>query len=340
MGTCTLDWDADRGFELELDLTDGELSIRFATVPVNADGTAELERGVELDRLDILFKANVELQGDPAQLLDARIVLVRTGHEAVLQLDARCEDVETGQIIPFQGRVPVALPAGVPVAGGPRPVPTNEDDLDWDDETTLEQMVVNAPETAGRQRGDAEDDVVDDDEAPAEPGRARGLQALLKALAEIDGDSDTEGDGDSDGEADAEEPEPAPKAAAATRKAPSKAPPTKAPAAKAPAAKAPAGKAPATRAADAEPEREAGDQSLGAKGEARSLLDLLVNGDHLEVEDDTDLDELAAGVARLLARPGSAERKAERLSEWLLAQEGVADLYIGDDDLAELLEKW
>lgn len=328
MGTCTLDWDADRGFELELDLTDGELSIRFATVPVNADGTAELERGVELDRLDILFKANVELQGDPAQLLDARIVLVRTGHEAVLQLDARCEDVETGQIIPFQGRVPVALPAGVPVAGGPRPVPTNEDDLDWDDETTLEQMVVNAPETAGRQRGDADDDVVDDDEAPAEPGRARGLQALLKALAEIDGDGDGDTEGDDAEPPSAEVEAPPGKAAPATRKAPpSKAPPSKAPGAKAPS------RVP-------EPEREAGDQSLGAKGEARSLLDLLVNGDHLEVEDDTDLDELAAGVARLLARPGSAERKAERLSEWLLAQEGVADLYIGDDDLAELLEKW
>jgi hypothetical protein len=28
------------------------------------------------------------------------------------------------------------------------------------------------------------------------------------------------------------------------------------------------------------------------------------------------------------------------LSEWLLDQESVADLFIGDDDLAEILEQW
>lgn len=316
MGTCTLDWNPDRGFELDLDLTDGELSIRLATVPVNADGTAELERGVELDRLDILFKANVELQGEPAQLLDARIVLLRNGHEVVLQLDARCEDVETGAIVPFQGRVPVSLPSGVPVAGGPRPVPTNEDELDWDDETTLEQMIVNAPETAGRPRARDENDDADEPPTP-EPGRARGLQALLKALAEIDDEAPEGGNGAATDPDEDEEP---------VRGPPSRPPqkpaiPTRPPPA----------------AAEA---REEGDQSLGARGEARSLLNLLVDGDHLEVEDDTDLDELAAGVARVLALPGNAERKAERLSEWLLAQEGVADLYIGDDDLAELLERW
>jgi hypothetical protein len=319
MGTCTLDWHADRGFELELDLSDGELSIRFATVPVNADGTAELERGVELDRLDILFKANVELQGEPAQLIDARVVLVREGHQALLQLDARCEDMETGSVIPFQGRVPVSMPAGVPVAGGPRPVAANEDDLDWEDETTLEQLVVNAPEAAGRsgRPADGGDPDGDGDDAPG-PGRARGLQALLKALASIDDDEEGDGDGDGD-EPDGDEEEPARKPA---RVAPTKATPPK------------------PKLVAKEPEPDEGDQSLGAAGEARALLDLLVNGDNLEVEDDTDLDDLAVGVAKILALPGSSERKATRLSEWLLQQDGVADLYIGDDDLAELLDRW
>jgi hypothetical protein len=314
MGNCTLDWHTDRGFELELELTDGELSIRFANVPVNADGTAELERGVDLDRLDILFKANVELQGDPAQLLDARIVLVRQGPSTLLQLDARCEDVETGSIIPFQGRVPVSLPSGVPVAGGPRPTPTNEDDLDWDDETTLEQLVVNAPEATRTRLTDAAPALDEDDESdeePAPPAKARGLQALLQALSSLDEDEPSD-------EAEPEEDAPAP----ARNRPPSK--PTLAKLAEAP----------------PDPEREEGDQSLGADGEARKLLDLLITGDNLEVEDDTDLDELATGVARILALPGSSERKATRLSEWLLQQEGVADLFIGDDDLAEILERW
>lgn len=326
MGTCTLDWHADRGFELELDLTDGELSIRLATVPVNADGTAELERGVDLDRLDILFKASVELQGETAQLLDARIVLLRDGRQSLLQIDARCEDVETGSVIPFQGRVPVRLPSGVPVAGGPRPVPTNEDELDWDDETTLEQLVVKAPETSGRHKAAHRDDDGDgrsddddaDDEPPPPAGKARGLQALLEALAQIDDDTDDEDD----------EPSlPTPRPPAAPRATPAKSSPAPKP-------------PPSASSRLVAAEREEGDQSLGAKGEARALLDLLVSGDNLEVEDDADLDELAAGVAKILALPGSSEGKAARLSEWLLQQDGVADLFIGDDDLAELLERW
>ena len=82
------------------------------------------------------------------------------------------------------------------------------------------------------------------------------------------------------------------------------------------------------------------DQSLSAEGEAKSLLDLLVRGDHLELEDDHDTAELAAGAAEFLSLPVSAETKASHLSEWLLDQPAVADLYIGDDDLAQILTQW
>ncbi len=64
MASCTLAWFSDRGFELDVEIADDDVAIRLAAVPVPADGTDELRLGVELDKLDILFKASVEIEGE------------------------------------------------------------------------------------------------------------------------------------------------------------------------------------------------------------------------------------------------------------------------------------
>lgn len=297
MGSAQLRWTADRGFEVDVEVSDDEVALRLLAVPVPADGTLELEQGVDLDRLEILFKAVVEIQGESAQLQDARLRLIRDPDGTFLEIDARCEDVETGDTIPWMGKVEVDVPPGTPEKGGPKPMPTNEDDLDWDDETTLERLVVAGPETPV------------DPERTSRPrskdgeGSHSGLQALLKALSSLDDDEDMPS------EITEEPSEELPKTTPAPRE-------------------------------EVSEEPEGDDQSMGAVGEARSLLELLINGDHLELEDDGDVGSLAEGVSEILGLPWSSERKAHRLSEWLLAQDGVADLFIGDDDLAEILERW
>ena len=87
-------------------------------------------------------------------------------------------------------------------------------------------------------------------------------------------------------------------------------------------------------------EAEGPDQSLGAEGEARSLLELLLGGEHFELEEGASIDELVPGVTEILALPLASEAKASRLSGWLLDQVQIADLFIDDDDLAEILERW
>jgi hypothetical protein len=308
MATSTLKWFADRGFELDVEVADEGVALRLVGVPIPVDGLTELRKGAELDRLDILFKASVEIEGEPAQLQDARIQLVTEEGKDALDIDARCEDVETGEVIPFRVRLDVAVPKEAPAAGGPRPTPTNEDDLDWEDETTLENLVVNAPESSATEEPDAP--------APeAAPGSGKGLQALLDALARLD-DEDTDEEAALDKESAKTDPGP--------RK------------------KKPAG---ASRAATApnvppEPTSDEDDQSLGLEEEARGLLDLLVRQESLEIEEGAEVADLVEGVAQILAATIPPEAKATRLSEWLLSREEVADLYIGDEDLAGLLERW
>ena len=308
MDSCTLNWHADRGFELDVDVSNDEMALKMMGVPVPADGTIELAEGVELDRLEILFKAQVDIEGVPGQVHEAT---VRLAGDKLL-LDAKLEDVETGDILPLQATFDVALPSDVPERGGPKPVPTNEDELDWEDETTIEKMVMQPPEVEAVATGKSGRDT-------ESPSGSAGLQALLKALVDGPDDDFTE----EHDLLDLPEPvkplppgldlEPAPEATP---------------------------DAPAEPAAEPEAEPEPGDQSMSAEGEAKSLLDLLVRGEHLELEEDHDTAEMAAGAAEILELPISPEKKATHLSEWLLEQDAVADLYIGDDDLAEILTQW
>jgi hypothetical protein len=293
MDSCTLHWYADRGFELDVDVSNDETTLRMMGVPVPADGTIELAQGVELDRLDILFKSQVDIEGGPGQLHEASVQLQGTDK---LVLDAKLEDVETGDIVPLKVTLPVALPDGAPEAGGPKPDPTNEDELDWEDETTLEKMVLQPPEVEAAAAAST---------GKPPPPASGGFQALLRALV----------DGPDDDDLTQEEPEPLPE----------------------PVKPLPEG---LDLASDDEEPASAVDQSMSAEEEAKGLLTLLVNGDHLELEDDHEVDELAPGAAEILALPISGESKAPRLSEWLLEQPAVADLFIGDDDLAEILDQW
>lgn len=411
MGSATLHWYSDRGFELDLEAAEDDVAIRLAAVPVPADGTVELREGVDLDRLDILFKAVVEINGEPGQLHDARIQLVDEEAGPSLNIDAKCEDAETGEIVPVRWTIGVAVPAGVPLRGGPRPVPTNEDDLDWEDETTLEQLVVNAPETpltddddlgmpsgrapahkgtskggtsrGGTSKGGASGGRNGKDAGRAEPSRipagaGRGLQALLQALARVDdeetdaglaGEDSEDLQGLRDDESPVEDGQGARAGKGQAGKGKAKAEPGKGrgkgakaeekPAGKKAAGKggkAAAGKAAAGKATavlpslpplsldldeDEADEAPSGpDQSLGADAEARGLLELLVEGGNLELEDDVEVDGLIPGVKKILSLKIAAEAKATKLSSWLLSQDQVADLFIGDDDLAEILERW
>lgn len=294
MESCTLNWYADRGFELDVDVTSEDVTLRMTGVPVPADGTDELSQGVDLDRLDILFKSQVDIEGGPGQAHEARVRL--EGDR--LHIDARLEDVETGDIVPLKVSLPVALPSGVPASGGPRPEVTHEDDLDWEDETTLEKMVLQPP--------DMEAASVAGKKPSGPDASSTGFQALLRAL--VDGPDDDDF---------TDEVEPLPE--------PVRALPEGIEAAPAP-----------TRA----PQGAPSDQSMSAEEEAKRLLELLVAGDHLELEDDHEVDELAAGAAAILALPIPGEKKAPRFSEWLLDQPAVADLFIGDDDLGEILDQW
>lgn len=288
---CTLNWYSDRGFEMDLDAEDDEVSLRMVAIPIPTDGTAELRAGpVELDRLEILFKAQVEVQGEPGQLQDARVQLIEHEGQAHLELSAKVEDVETGELIQFHTKEPVKIPSGAPERGGPRPMPADEDELDWEDETTLEQMVVNAPETTSR--ADREDDEEIEEERPRPA--AGGLKALLDALANL-------GEGEEAELGAAEEEPPGP-------------------------VEAPAGRIE--------------DQTFTKEEEAAGLLKLMIERDALELEDEHELEELVPGVVRILSRQSGPEGKATALSTWLLDQPAVADLYVGDEELAEILEHW
>ena len=285
MATATLSWFPDRGFELTAELSNDEVALRFESVPVPADGRGELRAGVELNDLDVLFKAVVEIEGQLGQVHEASVKLLERDGKPVIEIDASCEDVETGEKVPFKGEAPVEIPEEAPEAGGPRPEPTTEDDLDFEDDTTLEKFVVGGPEPTPPP-------------ASGENGEkgSRGLKALLEALASAEDDEEIE-EGD------------------VADTVVSNAPPV-------------------------DPPKEQGDQSMGATEEARGLLEYLIRLEHLELEEGATVDALVAGVVPILASRAGPEAKASKLGGWLLEQGSVADLFIGDEDLAAILEQW
>jgi hypothetical protein len=289
--SLTLNWTSDRGFELELEAANDDISVRLGAMPVPADGKVELREGVELFRLEILFKALVDVSGAPGQLVEAHVQMVE--NDGALLFTSKIEDVETGEILDFKAQLPLALEAGVPDSGGPRPSEGSEDDLDWDDETTLEKMILSAPELGLS----AESVDMEEEAQPADDDK--GLAALLKALISVD-----------DPAGDVHAPtDPAVDIGAALK---------------------------AASLSPADP----ADQQFSASQSARMLLDMLIAREGLEIEEDHTVDELVQGVVSVLESHRSPQAQASTMAEWLLDQPAVADLYMGDDDLAELLEQW
>ena len=184
-----LRWDPGTGFELDLVATSEGVTVRMVSIPVNADGTDELAGGVELHRLEILFKADVDVDGAAGQLLDASIQLVAKDR---LKIEARVEDAETGDVIPFEAEVPAVVSSRAPAAGGPRPPAVEEEELDWEDETTLEVMLGDVmPMSTGEiRRSQVEKLTAGQPKGPSGGGYA----ALLKALHGVNGDDEGEDD--------------------------------------------------------------------------------------------------------------------------------------------------
>lgn len=182
VGQATLDWNADRGFVLHLEAESEGVRVVLHEVPVPADGTDELAEGVELDKLEVLFKADADVDGTPGQVLEASL----QAGDTEITLRAKVEEAESGAITHFVATMPMDLHGNPPVSGGPRPVPQSEDELDWDDETTYEKLFADAfPKGPPTPKEAVET-------APAD----RGLAALLKALAEPNAPDDEDYDED------------------------------------------------------------------------------------------------------------------------------------------------
>jgi len=297
MSSCILNWYSDRGFEVDLDVEVEVVALRMAGIPIPVDGTRELrEKPIELDRLDVLFKAQADVDGEPGQVREATVQLL----EQQLEVVARVEDVETGELLTVRAKVGFDMPTGVPESGGPRPMAQMEDELDWEDETTLEKLVVSAPPALPKREDEQPE------EAPADD--SKGLQRLLAALADLDEDDmPTEAAAEPELQTTLEAPDPDNEPTLLNR------PPALGP---------------------------QGDQTMSAEAEARGLVQLLVDRGDLELEHPSGVASLAAGVVPILALHASSEAKATTLSGWLLDQDVVADLYIGDEDLAAILEEW
>lgn len=74
--------------------------------------------------------------------------------------------------------------------------------------------------------------------------------------------------------------------------------------------------------------------------QALRFISILVEHDHLEFKRGFDPKTLAQGVADLLARKVPLGDKAQMLIDWLFEQKGIEEVYIGDDELVELLSMW
>ena len=178
-GTARLAWTAEEGFLLELDCSAPEdVEVRMAAVAVPADGTRRLnEELVDLFPLDILFKAHVDVDGGPGQLLSAKVGV----SEGMLRFVAVVEDADTGETLDVDVRVALEM-SDAPVEGGFVPVPPEEDELDWEDEHTLEQMISDPPAPSRTESPPpvvVEDDEDDDDDEG-------GFAALLRAIVSIE----------------------------------------------------------------------------------------------------------------------------------------------------------
>lgn len=87
------------------------------------------------------------------------------------------------------------------------------------------------------------------------------------------------------------------------------------------------------------------DLSLSAEdqvlhGSAKELLEGMLRQEWLELEDNVSVDSLVPGLVEILELGGRGSSRAERVSEWLIERDEVADLHVSDDDLGSVLDKF
>ncbi|MFT6146858.1 MAG: hypothetical protein ACJAZO_001745 [Myxococcota bacterium] len=312
MSQATLHWTSDKGFSLDLDSSEDDVTVRFMGVTVPVDGTESLRaEPVGLYSMDMLFNTHVDVGHAPGQLHSSTVML--DGDHLVLKADL--EDAETGQQRSWTVRVPVVVPASAPAIGGFVAKEPVEDDLDWEDDGDFD-MPADMPTMPSKPSADGM--------ATATGGGGDvGMEALLRSLMKS---------GPPEAAAtDFDEPDDAALAALEAEES-------------------------------EEDEEDAGDgdgissallAALLGGGEdeeedspgddldhAINFLQLLVNREGLALEPGFTVQDLAAGAAPILMSGGPAERVATKLSNWLLEQDSVEELYIDDESLETLLEQW
>jgi hypothetical protein len=298
-GTAHLKWTSDFGFRLDFTGVSEEMTVAISGIPVPADGTIELQSGpLELDKLDLLFKAQVDVGGLPGQVHEAQIVFT----EKRAELSCVVEEVESGELIDFECGVEITIPDGVPETGGPKPIPSDDEELDWEDDDTLEAMLGDDGSIleggAFPLPSLANEDAVTLEAPKSEPTKGKGLDALLKALLGSTPEAEAELEAEA-GFPDFEDEE---------------------------------------QPVDSEPAPV--EASVFDPANAKGLLELLVKGEDLELEDGFSVDDLVGGAAPIIAAMRPSTQKATALTEWLFQQDAVAELYMDDDSLASLLEQW
>lgn len=73
---------------------------------------------------------------------------------------------------------------------------------------------------------------------------------------------------------------------------------------------------------------------------ARELLDAMVRQGWVELEGGAKLDTMIAEFVDVLEEGGRGAKRAERVSEWLMDRDEVADLHVLDEELAPVLDKF
>lgn len=311
MSQATLHWTSDKGFTLDLDYSEEDVTVRFMAVTVPADGTDRLrEEPVGLFSMDMLFNTHVDVGHAPGQLHSATVHLVDDN----LVLAADLEDAETGQQRAWSVQVPVVVPAAAPASCGFVAAEPAEDDLDWEDDGDFEMpagmpAMPPAPSAAGAATATA-----------SGGGGDAGMEALLRSLMKS---------GPPAAAADVEEPDDAALAALESEDQEDDS--------------ADDGISSALLAAllgGADDDDEDDDSPGDDLEHAVNFLQLLVNREGLALEPGFTVHDLAAGAAPILMSSVPAERMATQLSNWLLEQDSVEELYIDDESLEAILEQW
>lgn len=73
---------------------------------------------------------------------------------------------------------------------------------------------------------------------------------------------------------------------------------------------------------------------------ALAFLNLLLEHDLIELTETGDKGRVANGMAIFLEPGDSARRRAEALTDWLLEQEDIEDVFADDETLIKLLKRW